>query len=73
MEMIYDENLLEYLRELSKKQTSDRLNHVMKSKKDYIFYYYRKKENGGNYTIKLPVKTIAVGYSIFLESKQVMN
>jgi hypothetical protein len=58
MEKVYDNDLISYVRNLSESITKDKLSHIMRSRKDYVLYYYRKKEDGGNYTIKIPLSTI---------------
>ena len=59
IKMVYNKKLLDYFKEKSKKITKDKLSHVMKNNDNFILYYYRSKENGGNYTIKLPIYSIS--------------
>ena len=69
MEKVYDNDLIEYIKAISTRVDNNKINHVMKSKTDFILYYYRKKELGGNYTVKLPIDTIITSYESFTSRK----
>ena len=69
MDKVYDKDLIDYIKTISQKVDDNNVNHIMKSKTEFVLYYYRKKELGGNYTVKLPIDTILTSYESFTSRK----
>ncbi len=67
MEKVYDKKLFDYIDSISEKITTDKLDHIMKTKKDFVLYYCRKDCCGGNYTVNVKVEIISMGYDLPLE------